>query len=124
MYVSCNTLNTLYGVAEDVYLYCIFDDINELSLLSRKCFCTVDRSNVVASLVTTQNCLLTYLNFSDYVKIFCQRITPSNDVEFMSDELNMTWRIMNELRKLYAAYDSHRLLLAGGRRRGLFVLMS
>jgi len=114
-------------MAEDVYLYCICDDmfiINELCLLSRQCFCAVDRSNVAASLVTAQNSLLTYLSFSDYVKRFYQRITPSNYVAFMSDELNMTWKIMNELRRLYATYDSQRLLSAGGRYRGLFVLMS
>jgi hypothetical protein len=67
--------------------------------------------------------LLIYLSLSDYVKRFYQRITPSNDVEFMSDELDMTWKIMNELRRVYATCDSHRLLLADGRFRGLFVLM-
>lgn len=42
---------------------------------------------------------------------------------FISDELNMTWKIMNELRRSYAVYDSHSLLSAGGKYRRLFMVM-
>jgi hypothetical protein len=74
--------------------------INELCLLSRECFCAVDRSNVAASLVTAQNSLLTYLSFSNYVKRFLPANYTIDYVAFMSDELSMTWKIINELRRL------------------------
>jgi len=51
--------------------------------------------------------LFTYLSFSDYLKRFYQRITPSNDVAFMSDELNTTWKIMKEIRRLYVSPMIH-----------------